>query len=76
MKEALDLFLISAAPFLAVILFLLLALVSLRLRARSKAARMRRAEQGHTGLGATTWDAMQDISTSESEALTPQDPKF
>lgn len=71
MKEALDLFLISSTPFLAVIAFLLLALIGLRLRARGKAARMRRAEQGLTGLGATTWDAMQDVPTSESDTSTP-----
>lgn len=71
MKDSFDLLLLSSAPLLGVIVFLLFALMILRLRARAKASRMLRAEQGHTGLGATTWDAMQDLPTSESEVSTP-----
>lgn len=71
MKEALELFLISSAPLLVVVAFLLLALMALRLRARGKAARMRRAEHGQTGLGATTWDAMHGAPTAEPDAGSP-----
>lgn len=71
MTEHLELLLISATPMLAVVIVLLLGLLSLRMRAKFKATRMSRAEMDHTGIGTTTWDALQGATTQGPMTIDP-----
>ena len=55
----------AASPLLGVLAALLMALLALRVVARAKSSRMRRAEFEHTGIGATTWDAYHGSPTDD-----------
>jgi ABC-type Fe3+ transport system permease subunit len=74
MNEHLDFFLLGAAPIAGVLIFLLLALLVLRRRARKKSKRMSKAEREMTGLGATTWEGYHGPATLAGSTVDPLEP--